>query len=79
VKWVAFCLTMAAFACAVTVNLALWHAAANARAEEGYCREILSGIYEVALEQNNALNACIGELGDAQLCQPRLEKCLGVK
>ncbi len=73
------CLFAALLASSLLVNFVLVRGYRSLYAHDEACRETATGIYELALEQNNALNACVGELEDAAKCKPRLEKCMGIK
>jgi hypothetical protein len=78
-RTVFLCLFAALLASSLLVNFVLGREYRTLYAHDETCMETAAGIYELALEQNNALNACVGELEDAARCKPRLEKCLGIK
>lgn len=72
------CLFAALLASSLLVNWVLVYGYRELYAHDQTCAETAAGIYELAREQNNALNSCVGELEAAQECLPRLKKCLGV-
>lgn len=80
------CLLLAVCGCSLIVGITLEHQRDSARAElivsqdeVQIWRESFDRMTDVALRQQNSINACVGELETVQGCCADLRKCQGVE